>query len=131
MVDVSISLMKTRRLVIAANVMYAIVLLTLGLMPDVPQLVPGIPDRLAHTAAYAIQSALLFALLLSSTGRGTAAILSAVGAVVFGGIVETLQLLQPARTVELRDLVANTVGAVTAAAILYAVTGAFASDAKE
>lgn len=130
MADVPVPLMRSRRLVIAANLVYAVVLLTLGLLPDVPQVLPGISDRLAHATAYSVQAILLFTLFLSAVGPGKAALFSAIGAVAFGGVVETLQYLQPARSVEIRDLVANTVGAVLAASTLYLVTVAFATDNK-
>ncbi|MBD3855131.1 MAG: VanZ family protein [Acidobacteria bacterium] len=70
---------------------------------------------MAHTA-------LMFALLLPSIGRGNAAVLAFVGAVIYGGLVEALQFLQPARTVEIRDILANSVGAGMAAIVLYFVT---------
>jgi VanZ family protein len=123
--------MDPRRLVIAANVVYAAILLTLGLISDLPQAVSAVPDLVAHAAAYAIQAVLLFILLLPSTGRGKAALFSAVGAVVFGGLVEALQLYQPARTVEIRDLAANAVGAAKASFILYLATGLFATGANK
>jgi VanZ family protein len=130
MADVPVPLMKRRRLVIAANVVYAFILLTLGLISDVPTVVSGVPDLVAHAAAYAVQAVLLFILLVPSLGRWKAALLSAVGAVVFGGLVEALQLIQPARSVELRDLAANTVGAAMAASILYLVTELFVMGQK-
>lgn len=113
--------MATRRLVIAANLAYAVVLLILGLVPEVPQSMTGISDPVAHAVAYAILAALLFALLAPSAGRGTAATLAAAGAVLYGGVVETLQLLQPVRTSDIRDLGANAVGAAAAVSILYLV----------
>jgi VanZ family protein len=120
--------MNTRRTAIAANVVYAVVLLTLGLIPDVPQVLPGFTDVVAHAVAYSVQALLLFVLLLPSAGRERAALLSAAGAIAFGGLVEALQLVQPARSVEFRDLVANTLGAAITASILYLVTGVTATD---
>jgi VanZ family protein len=122
MVDVPISLMAIRRSVIAANLIYAVVLLVLGLVPNIPKPVAGISDHVAHAAAYAIQTIFLFFLLVPHGGRGRAAILAVAGAVLYGGCVEMLQSFQPARTVEVADLVANAVGAGAAASLVYLVT---------
>jgi VanZ family protein len=112
-----------RRFVIVANLVYAAVLLVLGVVPDVPDFASDIPDFATHGFAYAAHTALLFALLLPSIGRGSAAIFAVVGAVLYGGLVEMLQFFQPARTVEIRDLLANSGGAGMAAMILYLLTG--------
>ena len=121
--------MATRRLVIAANLVYAVALLILGLIPSVPVAVTVVPDHLAHAAAYAGQTVLLYAVFLTSSGRGRAAVLAAGSAVLYGGCVEILQSLQPTRTVELADLLANTVGACVAMFVLYLVTGVLPADA--
>jgi len=125
MADVPVPLMakKLRRFVIVANLVYAAVLLCLGVIPDVPEVAVDIPDFAAHSLAYAAHTVLLYALLLPSFGRGNAAIIAFTGAVLYGGIVEALQFLQPVRTVEMRDLLANAIGAVVAATLLYLVTG--------
>ena len=119
---------RVRRFVIAANLVYAVSLLFLGVAPDVPDVAVDIPDFAVHGIAYAAHTALMFALLLPSVGRGNAAILAFAGAVLYGGLVEALQFLQPARTVEMRDLLANAVGAGMAAMILYFVTGPRTTD---
>ncbi len=119
-----------RRFVIAANLVYAASLLVLGVAPDVPDVAVDIPDFAAHGIAYAAHTALMFALLLPLVGRGKAAILAFAGAVLYGGLVEALQFLQPARTVEIRDLLANAVGAGMAAMILYFVTRSKTTDGR-
>ncbi len=108
-----------RRLVIAANWLYAIALVVLGVVPEIPVVARGIPDHAAHALAAAIQAGLLFTLLLPRVGRGKAALLAAIGAAAYGGLVEGLQLLQPARTVELRDLAANAFGGSVAASLAW------------
>jgi VanZ family protein len=130
MADVSISLMATRRLVIAANLIYAVALLVVGLIPSIPEAVAGVSDHLAHAMAYAVQAVLLYGLFLRSCGRGRAAVLAIGVAVLYGGFVEMLQSLQPTRTVEAADLVANTVGAAAATVIVYIVTGTRATDIR-
>jgi len=119
-----------RRFVIAANLVYAASLLVLGVAPDVPDVAVDIPDFAAHGIAYAAHTALMFALLFPLVGRGKAAILAFAGAVLYGGLVEALQFLQPARTVEIRDLLANAVGAGMAAMILYFVTRSKTTDGR-
>lgn len=120
--------MATRRLVIAANVAYAVALLILGLIPSVPRAVAGVSDLFAHAAASAGQTVLLFALFLPSGGRRRAALLALGVAVLYGGCVEMLQSLQPARTVEMADQVANAVGACAAMSFVYLVTGLLPTD---
>jgi VanZ family protein len=114
--------MATRRLVIAANLIYAVALLVLGLIPTFPVAVAGVSDGVAHAAAYAVQTVLLYGLFMPSAGRIRAALLAVGVAVLYGGCVEILQSLQPARAVEGADVVANMVGAVAAASLLYLVT---------
>ena len=114
--------MATRRLVIAANLIYAVAVLVLGLIPTFPVAVAGVSDGVAHAAAYAVQTVLLYGLFMPSAGRIRAALLAVGVAVLYGGCVEILQLLQPARTVETADLVANMVGSGVAALFLYLVT---------
>lgn len=120
--------MVARRLVIAANLAYAIALLLIGLAPKVPVHSVAVPDGLAHAAASAGQTVLLFALFESRGGPKRAAAVAAVVAILYCGCVEILQFLQPARTVEVRDLVANMVGAGAAAALLTLVAESRAGD---
>jgi VanZ family protein len=122
--------MTARRLVIATNLVYAVALLILGLIPSVPRAVAGVPDHVAHAAAYAVQAALLYVFFLYSGRRRRAAVLAIGVAVLYGGCVEMLQSLQPARAVEVADLVANTVGATTASAFLHLVMGMRKTETK-
>ena len=110
-------------MVIVANLVYAAALLVLGVVPDVPTIAVHIPDFAAHGFAYAGHTMLLFALLLPSIGRGKAAVFAVAGAALYGSLVEVLQFFQPTRTVEIGDLVANSIGAGIAAMILFLVTG--------
>lgn len=97
------------------NGLYATALVVLAVSPSLPAAVPDlvvVPDWAAHGLAYGVQASLIFWALLPVAGRLRAAATGIVGASVFGAVTECLQLLQPARTVEVRDLAANTVGAV-------------------
>jgi VanZ family protein len=58
-----------------------------------------------------------------STGTRTAIIVGAVGATIFGTITESLQLLQPTRSVEIRDLLANTIGVLLVCSLIVGIRG--------
>jgi len=93
------------------NILYAALLVAGGLLPDLPGGGGGIPDVVLHGSAYGLQAALL-SWVLASRMRPLRAIITAVlCATLFGAMVETLQVLQPARSVELKDVLANAVGA--------------------
>lgn len=109
-----------KRQLAAANLLYAVVLLSLGILPTLPG--ARVPDHAAHALAYGFQAGLLYLFLLPSQSRRTAALLAAAGAIVYGGLVEALQLVQPSRTFEIVDLVANAVGAVSTVSIAYLLT---------
>ena len=114
---------EVHRIVVVANVLWAASLLVLGLLPDIPGGEAALPDHTAHALAYGIQSGLVFLLVLAGLGRKSAAVFAAVSAVCYGAVIEMLQLLQPARSPEIGDIVANAVGAGMAAAIAYLVSG--------
>ena len=120
-----------RLTMIAANLVYAAALFMAGVSPNLPDVAIGITDHAAHSVAAAIQAALLFTLLLAWTGKGTAALLAAAGATLYGGFIETMQFFQPSRTTEIADLVANAVGACTTAAIVFLVASRYATGANE
>ena len=102
---------RIRRFALVANLSYALVLLLLGVSPDIPEMTKGFSDRFAHMAASGLHVVLLFWLLRAATGARTAALLAAAGASLYGGCIEAMQLLQPARTVEMADLATNAIGA--------------------
>lgn len=104
---------------LVANGVYAALLVVLGLLPYLPQFGKEIPDYVPHGAAYALQAALLFSLAEARFGAAVGAVAAAVGATAFGGLVELLQLFQPARTFEAGDLLANALGAGAASAAAY------------
>lgn len=93
------------------NILYAILLMVGGLVTLPAGSGVGVPDTVLHGFAYGLQAALLI-WLFSSTMRPRGAIVTGlVCATLFGAFVEILQLFQPLREVELKDLLANTVGA--------------------
>lgn len=82
------------------------------------------PDWFAHATAYGMQAALLFWACLPSLRRGRALVIGVLGASVFGMMTEALQRFQPGRTVELKDIAANCVGALLVGSAI-AVVGRF------
>jgi VanZ family protein len=109
------------RLLAIANLLYAVFLLSLGILPDLPA--ARVSDHTAHGLAYGFQAALLYAFLLSLQSRGRAALLAIACTLVWGSLIEGLQLVQPARTFEFLDLAANGVGAAVTVSIAYLLTG--------
>lgn len=103
-----------------ANLLYAVVLLSLGALPNIR--VEGVPDHIAHAMAYGVQAGLLYLFLMRMLRPMTAALLAATGTMFYGGLIEALQLIQPSRTFEILDLAANAVGAVAAASIAFILT---------
>jgi len=97
----------------AANGGYAILLVTMAVMPTTLMAVgTSVPDWLAHAVAYGIQMALVYWAALPSLGHRRSLAVGVAAAGAFGLVTECLQFLQPARTVELKDLAANAVGAL-------------------
>jgi VanZ family protein len=113
------------------NAGYASILVMLALAPSTSA--PGfqVPDSVAHATAYGLQALLLYCLFVVSSRPLTSVVAAVLCAAGFGMFTEALQLLQPARSVEFRDIVANSVGvAITGAGItgINRVTGRKSGD---
>lgn len=93
------------------NILYAILLMVGGLVTLPAGSSGGVPDVVLHGFAYGLQAALLIWMFSSAMRPRNAIVTGLVCATLFGGMVEILQLFQPVREVELKDLLANTVGA--------------------
>lgn len=106
---------RVRGLLIAVNLAYAALLLVLGLSPRLPAVAENLSDDFFHMLAYGVQSTLLFLLIVESFGRKKAAFLALAVSIAYGGCVEGLQALQPARSVEMSDVASNALGAGIAA----------------
>jgi len=105
----------------AINAGYAILLIIMALVPStssIAELSP--PDWISHAAAYGIQTAFVFWACLPTRGRNRALLIGVVGASAFGIVTEALQLFQPSRSVELKDLAANSAGALLACGLIIA-----------
>ncbi len=114
-----------------ANISYAVVLVVLAVIPPTPQVTElAVPDWLAHATAYGIQAGLLFWAFNPLLAHHRALILGVLGASAFGIVTEGLQLLQPGRSVEFKDLVANTLGALLVCAIV-AIAGRMGGGVDE
>jgi VanZ family protein len=97
----------------AINAGYAILLVVMAVVPRPSSVVVSLgPDWLAHGSAYGIQAGLLIWALSPVLGGAGALVAGILGAGLFGAATEALQFLQPERSVELRDVVANGAGAI-------------------
>lgn len=106
---------------VVVNLVYAAVLVVLATVPEFPAGVPSVSDTWAHASAYGLQAVLIYWALVATTSRMWAATGAFVGATAFGIATEALQLLQPARSVDPRDVAANMVGAALACVVAIAV----------
>lgn len=103
----------------ACNLACAVLLVISAVLPRPPIAVAAlqISDLLAHGVAYGVQ-ALLMLWLLCAVTRPLRAVAGAwLVATLLGLSTELLQMLQPARSAELRDLVADAIGAAVAVAL--------------
>jgi VanZ family protein len=98
-------------------------LIVMAVMPHPSSAVVSLaPDWLAHASAYGIQAGLLIWALSPVLGGAGALVAGIVGAGLFGAATEALQFLQPERSVEFRDVVANSVGAIVVGLAVALVT---------
>jgi VanZ family protein len=112
----SLGTQRRRRAWILVNAGYASILVMLALAPSIS--VPGlqVSDSVAHAAAYGLQALLLYFLFAVSSRPWTSVVAAVLCAFGFGVLTEALQLLQPARSVEFRDILANSLGVAIAGA---------------
>lgn len=108
--------MSTTRLL--ANILYAVFLVAGSLVTFPAGSDVGVPDGVLHGCAYGLQAALLAWLFASSMRARSAILAGVVCATLFGAMTEILQFVQPAREVELKDLLANAIGAVVAGTVI-------------
>lgn len=91
--------------------------LVLGLMPRPPAAVGGVPDTVAHGAAYVVLAAVTAeAASVFGAGRG-APLIGLTWALGHGALLEALQASAPPRRAELKDLLADLVGGGLGAAL--------------
>jgi VanZ family protein len=110
-----------------ANAGYAIFLVIMAVLPSTSAaLAISVPDWSAHAMAYGIQMALVYWASLPLVGHGRSLAVGVFAAGAFGLVTESLQLLQPSRTVELKDVAANIMGALIFCGVI-AVVGTFNS----
>ena len=109
--------LRPRRLFLLLTIAAAAAILLLSLLADPPQvlqrMVPS--DKLAHAAAYLILSSLI---MVQFSDRLRFFLISVASSSAYGALIEGLQYLTDRRP-EWRDLVANLVGAVCGAGIVW------------
>ncbi len=100
----------------------AVTLVILGSLlmpgPDVPKVEIAHVDLLVHAGLFAAWAGALIAAVPAVRGRPWTAIPAAMA---FGLVTETLQLFAQARSFDLLDVAADTVGAAIAATVTYAI----------
>jgi VanZ family protein len=107
------------------NLSYAATVAALSLAAAPPRVpVLSTTDWLAHGLAYGLQVVLLHGLFRRLVGSAAAIAAAGAVALAFGATMEALQLLQPSRYFEGRDLAANAVGVGCAVAGLAVLSGA-------
>lgn len=103
---------RRRTLVLViVNLCYAWVLISLAVTPSVPAAVVGFPDKLAHALAYGGETVLLYWILLPLVQPLAATTVAWLGTAALGMLTEILQGLQPARSADPGDFLADMVGA--------------------
>ena len=104
---------------IAAPILWAAAICWLSLT-STPPLIPGVLgwDKLLHVLAYALLTILVAQFLCLCTDVWKAAFYAGCSAILYGGLMELLQLLvQTGRTAEWWDLVADAVGVLAGCVI--------------
>lgn len=86
--------------------------------PDVPKVEITHVDLLVHAGLFAAWAGALISAVPAVRGRPWTAIPAALA---FGLVTETLQLFAQARSFDLLDVAADTVGAAIAATVTYAI----------
>lgn len=108
-----------------ANLAYAAILLFGGLTSSPLGISRALSDTTQHGLAYLMQTLLLYWLARAFLAPAPALASAAFGAASYGALVEFCQLLQPARSFEVRDLGANLAGVAVASAVVL-IAGATA-----
>ncbi len=105
-----------RALIFAATALVSVAILVIGTRPRVPHLLRRVPDWVTHSSAYTVVAVLASwsAAELGSAAPAPWAVGYAIG---HGCLLELLQALVPTRHAELRDVIADAVGALVGAAI--------------
>ena len=91
---------------------YGMILIVLAVIPRIDAPGMGPSDWVLHAMAYGVLGGLLFASGLGRGGTVQGVVMAVGGATVFGLATEFLQLLIPYRSFEIRDVVADAVGAL-------------------
>jgi VanZ family protein len=113
----------------ALNLGYAGVIASLALLPASVQV--GNRDWLFHALGFGLQTALLTKLTRRWWPPLTAVGGAAAGALLYGTLIELLQIAVPSRRFEVRDLLANAIGVAVIAAMLCLGTSSRARRAPE
>jgi VanZ family protein len=105
------------QLLVVLNVVYAVLLVVSAVSPRAPG-ATAIPDEVTHAFAYGLQAVLLIRLLSETQPFPRALVIGCLGALGLGVFTECLQLLQPTRSAESTDILADAIGVLSAGALV-------------
>lgn len=94
----------------------------LGILPQNPGMLNGVPDYFIHTGAYGLLT-ILGAMAAEGLSLRRPALLGAAYAVAHGALLEVVQYFNPPRTAEWHDLASDAVGAMLAAVLWTGARG--------
>lgn len=105
----------------AQAVLYVILVFVLGSARELPQPHVANWDKFEHVAGFAVMQVVLARAIAgrSSLGTGKRMVGAAVIASALGALLEFYQMALPWRSADVRDWLADTVGATIAAAVLW------------
>jgi len=115
------SLVLKNNLIHSATVIYttSIGILSLAHLTELPKLNTGFDDKIAHFILYA-GLCLFWFMSLHVLKAKSSLLIASLLSIVFGGVIEILQgVLSIYRTTEIFDFVANCLGILTMALIIY------------
>ncbi len=109
----------------AIAVIWALIILAISVIPgaDLPSLSIWEPDKVMHAFVYCVLTFLLFFSLSKSPAKRSHKIIIAAGlCILYGFIIELIQLVLPTRSFDMLDALANSIGCVLAMAVILVIS---------
>jgi len=110
----------------AITVIWALIILVISVIPgaDLPSLSIWEPDKVMHALVYGVLTILLFFTLQNFYPLRAKNNFLAVGlCILYGFIIELIQLFLPTRSFDMLDALANSTGCVLAMAVILVISG--------
>jgi VanZ family protein len=109
----------------AATIIWALIILTVSVIPgtDLPSLSIWEPDKVMHAFVYGVLTILLFyALQKAMFPRVNKIIFTTALCILYGFIIELIQLALPSRSFDMLDALANAIGCLAAMALILVIS---------